>query len=132
MADARARCTDDVVAWLFAKESADDALVELTYVGQTTTVTKRRRDFLTAALVDRAVQEACAEACDADWLGAEDPGLSTASLARALDAQVRHVVEHLTAPTCGRYLTLSDGARVASVRRLPQPPALAFELERAS
>ena len=72
---------------------------------------------------------ACEEACDAEWLGAEDPGLSTVRLMTALDAQVRHTAEQLSSQTCGRYLTLPEGARVASVRRLPQPAVLALELE---
>lgn len=128
--EARGRCVADLVAWFFASNPVQTGVVELTFVGQTTAVTKRHRDFLTAALVDRAVQDACEEACDAEWIGAEDPGLSRAGLLTALDAQVRQIAEQLTAPTCDRYLTLPEGARVASVRRLPQPAVLAFELER--
>ena len=128
--EARARCVADLVAWFFASNPAQGGIVELTYVGQTTAVTKHHKDFLTAALVDRAVQTAAAEACHAAWLGTEDPGLSTAQLLTALDAQVRSIVEQLSAPTCDRHLTLPDGVRVASVRRLRQPAVLAFELER--
>ena len=50
-------------------------------------------------------------------------------LMTALDAQVRHLAEQLTAQTCGRFLTLPEGARVAAVRRIPQPAVLALELE---
>jgi hypothetical protein len=128
--EARARCVADLVGWFFASNPVQEGVVELTYVGQTTGVTKHHKDFLTAALVDRAVQEACEEACDAEFLGTEDPGLSTVRLLAALDAQVRHIADELTAPTCDRYLTLPEGARVASVRRIPQPRVLSFELER--
>lgn len=128
--EARARCIADLVTWFYATNSTQAGIVELTYVGQTTAVTKYHRDFLTAALIDRAVQEACEEACDAEWLGAKDTGLSTVRLMSALDAQVRHIAEQLSTRTCGRYLTLPEGARVATVRRLEQPAVLAFELER--
>jgi len=128
--EARERCVADLVTWFYTTNPTQAGMVELTYVGQTTAVTKHHRDFLTAALVDRAVQEACKEACDAEWLGEEDPGLSTVRLMTALDAQVRHIAEQLSAQTCGRYLTLPEGARVASLRRLPQPAVLALELER--
>jgi hypothetical protein len=130
--EARARAVADLVAWYFAPNAAQPGVVELTYVGRTTGDTRHQRDFLTAALVDRAVQEACEEACDAEWLGREDPGLSASSLVAALDAQVRHLTEQLTPQTAGRHLALPEGARVAGVRRIPQPAALPFELERAS
>lgn len=128
--EARARCIADLVTWFYATNSTQTGIVELTYVGQTTAVTKYHRDFLTAALIDRAVQEACEEACDAEWRGAQDAGLCTVRLMTALDAQVRHIAEQLTPRTSGRYLTLPEGARVATVRRLEQPAVLAFELER--
>lgn len=122
----------DLAAWLFAPHAGDRGLVEIAYVGRPQPEVKHRRDFLTAGLVDRAVQRAAAEACDAEWRGAEAGGLTTASLARALDAQVRHIVDQLTPESCAQYLTLPDAVRVGTVRRLPQPPALPLELERAS
>jgi ATP-dependent 26S proteasome regulatory subunit len=127
---ARSRCIADLVAWFFASNATQTGVVELTYVGQSTSVTKHHRDFLTAALIDRAVQDACEEACDAEWLGAEDPGLSTARLLSSLDGQVRQIAEALTAKTCDRYLTLPEGVRVASVVRIAQPAVLSAELER--
>jgi len=131
-ADARASCIADLVSWFFASNAAQEGVVELTYVGQTTAVTKHHRDFLTAALIDRAVQDACEGACDAEWQGAQDPGLSTVRLLNALDAQVRQIATQLTAQTCDRYLTLPEGVRVSAVRRIAQPAVLAMELERAS
>jgi hypothetical protein len=128
--EARSRCVNDVVAWLFGSNAPRTGLVELIYAGQTTAVAKFAKDFLTAALVDRAVQEACAEACDSEWLGEEDPGLSTPRLVAAIERQVRNIVDQLTPHTCARYLTLPDGVRVASVRRLPVPAATPFDLER--
>src|SRR5262249_2328401 len=47
---------DALTDWLFAPTSPDDGVVELTYAGTAATAVKYRRDFLVAALVDRAVQ----------------------------------------------------------------------------
>ncbi len=121
--------------WLFAPHTGDaggsSGIVELSYVGQPSPVVVQRRDFLTAGLLDRAVQQACKEACDAEWSGAEPSGLTTEQLMCAIDDQVRHIVDQLTPGNCEQYLTLPDATRVASVRRLPQPPVLPIQLERA-
>jgi len=120
----------DLTAWLFAPNGSDPGQVEITFVGQPNPVVKHRRDFLTGGLVDRAVQEASREACDHEWLGAEDPGLSTERLMCAIDAQVRNIVDQLTPGNCEHYLTLPDAMRVGTVRRIPQTPVLPIELER--
>ncbi len=129
-AEARERALDDLTAWLFAPNSAETGVVELTYVGQTTGTAKYRRDFLTAALIDRAVNEASAEACDAEWDGIENPGLCAGALMDAIDQQVQQVSNRLTPRTCDHHLTLPDGTSVASVRRLQQPTVQPFALER--
>lgn len=129
-AQARARCVSDLVAWYFGTGSGRGGLVELVYAGQTTPVVKHTKHFLTASLVERAVQEASAQACDAEWHGDAQAGLSSASLVSAIDHQVRGIVDQLTPRTAGRYLTLPDGARVANLRRLSSPTTNPFELER--
>ena len=105
--------------------------MEITFVGQPNPVIKHRRDFLTGGLVDRAISEASREACREEWLGAEMCGLSTEGLMRALDGQVRHVVDQLNPGNCEQYLSLPDAMRVGSVRRIPQAPVLPIQLERA-
>ena len=87
---------------------------------------------MTGALVDRAVQQAAAEACKAERAGVTRPGLSSASLVSTFDRQVRAVVDQLHRDNVGQYLDLPDGVRVGSVRRIEQPPLLPWELERAS
>ena len=77
------------------------------------------------------MQEASVEACDAEWHGVDDPGLSSGSLMDAIDQQVRQICEQLTPQTCQRHVSLPDGVRVASVRRLEQPALQPFALERA-
>ena len=128
---ARESAVADIVTWFYAPNSAQAGVVELVFAGQTNRVTKHHRDFFTAALVDRAVQEACADACDAEWLGADDPGLSTAALIASIDRQVRQIVEQLTPRTCDRYLTLGDGERVADLHRHEAPVVTPLEIERA-
>jgi hypothetical protein len=93
---------------------------------------KHRRDFLTGALVDRAVQEAAAEACRAEQMGCDRPGLTPAALKTALDRQVRSIVEQLHPHNVANHLDLPDGVRVVGVRRLDQPPVLPAELERTA
>lgn len=131
-ADTDRRAVAGVVAWLFSPNGSDKGQVELTYVGSSTPVIKHRRDFLTGALVDRAVQQAAAEACRAERQGAERPGLTAEMLIAAIDQQVRSIVDQLHKDNASNYLTLPDGMRVGNVRRIEQPAVLPFQLERAS
>ncbi len=127
---AQRRVVADLTAWLFAPNGSDPGQVEITFVGQPNPVVKHRRDFLTGGLVDRAINEASHDACDEEWRGAEESGLSTERLMCALDSQVRHIVDQLTPGNCEQYLTLPDAMRVGTVRRIPQAPVLPIELER--
>lgn len=126
------RAVADITTWLFNPNNQGGGLVELTYVGQPNAVTKHRRDFLTAGLVDRAVQQASTEACDTEWRTREPGGLTTEMLQRAIDAQVRGILDQLSEANADQYLTLPDAVRVGTVRRLEQSPLLPIELERAS
>jgi ATP-dependent 26S proteasome regulatory subunit len=130
--EARERALQGLTAWLFAPTSDDEAAVEIHYVGEATPVRKQRRDFLTGALVDRAVQQASAEVCDAEWAGEVNAGHDHARLMRAFDDQVHAIVDQLTPQNVSDYLTLPDGARVASVRRIPRAAVLPIELERVA
>ena len=130
--EAERRAVGDLTAWLFSPNGADRGQVELTYVGSSAPVLKYRRDFLTGALVDRAVQQAAAEACRAERAGAARPGLSSALLVSTFDRQVRGIVDQLHRDNVNQYLDLPDGVRVGTVRRIEQPALLPVELERAS
>jgi hypothetical protein len=129
---ARARTIADATTWLYAPNSEAPGQVEITFAGQANPVVMYARSFLTAGLVDRAVTEACDEAANAEYAGQEDPGLTTELVTRAIHAQVRNIVDLLTPQNCGQYLELPDGERVANVRRIEQPAAIPFELQRAS
>jgi ATP-dependent 26S proteasome regulatory subunit len=126
----RRRMVAELTAWLFSPNGNDAGQVEITFVGQPNPVLKHRRDFLTGGLVDRAVQQATRGACDDEWRGTEEPGLSSGQLMCALDAQVRDIVDQLTPANCEHYLTLPDAMRVGTVRRIAQAPVLPIELER--
>jgi hypothetical protein len=95
-------------------------------------VVKCRRDFLTGALVDRAVQQAADEACEHAVENNCAPAISLEQLMRALNDQVLAIVGQLREQNAGSYLDLPDGVRVASLRRLPQPSYLPIEFQRPS
>jgi ATP-dependent 26S proteasome regulatory subunit len=130
--EARREALADITSWLFAPNSSDPGQVELSYVGQPNPAVMHRRDFVTAGLVDRAVQQAMSEACDAEWRGDQSPGATAASLMTAIDRQVRAIVDQLTPENCAQYLTLPDAVRVGSVRRIAQPAVLPAELLHAA
>jgi len=124
------RHVDDLTAWLFSPNSTDPGLVELTYAGSTTPVVKHRRDFLTGALLDRAVQQAAAEAAHIEAQTNTLSGISLAQLARAMDDQFRSLVDQLNEHNAATYTDVPENVRVATVRRIPQPSHLPFEYQR--
>jgi hypothetical protein len=130
-AELQRRLGADVAGWLFSANGQDRGQVELTYAGATAPVLKYRRDLLTGALVDRAVQEAAAEACRAERLGAGQPGLTAGLLIAAFERQLRSVIDQLHPHNVRNYLDLPDGVRVATVRRVEQSAVLPLQLERA-
>jgi len=128
-AELERRMVNDLTDWLFSRNGSDRGVVELTFTGSTTSEVRHRRDFLTGAMVDRAVQQASEEACRLERLGQARRGLSLEQLLRAFEDQVRGVVDQLTPQNVHHYLALPDGVRVATVRRLPQPPVFPMELQ---
>jgi ATP-dependent 26S proteasome regulatory subunit len=126
----RRRLIADLTAWLFSPNGSDKGIIELTYAGSTTPDVRYRRDLLTGSLVDRAVQQACAEAVEIERQGADRPGLSLEMLMKALDRQCRAGADQINENTARHYLELPDGVRVATVRRVPQPAPLPIELQR--
>ncbi len=129
---AERRVTRDVTDWLYSLNGHDSGQVALTFVGSATPVLKYRRDFLTGALVDRAVQQAAAEACRAERLGCDQPGINSELVIAAFNTQIRSIVDQLTRENAGNYLTLPDAVRVNEVHRIEQPSVMPFELERAT
>jgi hypothetical protein len=124
-----------VTLWLFSPNGDDKGVLELTYHGSTAPDVRYKRDLLTAALVDRAVEQAAKEACrlshNGNGNGRQSRGLTTALLASAFDEQIRSIVEQVNQWNAANYLTVPDGAHVAKVKRIPQAWVNPFELQRA-
>lgn len=129
---ARKRIVNEIAAWVYCAQGADVGQVELTMSGSAEHVTKYRRDFMTPAIVDRAVGEACKAARRAERRGCGEPGLSLQLLASCFDRQLRSLCDQLTLYNLEDYIELPDGAHVATVRRMPQPAILPFDLRRAA
>lgn len=128
--DARRRTIEDATAWFYAPNSEAGGQVEITMAGHANSTTKHHRHFLTAGLIDRAVQEASEAAANAQHRGASHPGLTAEMVTSAIHRQVRHIADLLTPHNCDKYLALPDGERVATVRRIPQPSVIPFQVER--
>jgi hypothetical protein len=124
------RLLHDATSWLFSPNGHDPGQVELTYVNSAEPVVFYRRSFLTAGLVDRAVQQAAAAACGVERSGCQTPGISRHVLCAAFHRQVRAIVDQLTPHNAENYLTLRDGERVVNVRRIPQLALADYDLER--
>jgi ATP-dependent 26S proteasome regulatory subunit len=128
--ETRHQLITDLTAWLFSPNSSDQGIVELTYAGSSTREVRYRRDFLTGALVRSAVNHAAEEAARAARGSTNDSGLTLEQLMRAFDQQVRGVADQLSEHNAHEHLDLPDGARVAHLRRIPQPTLLPIELQR--
>lgn len=126
---ARARLVAELAAWLFAPGADDPGQVEIHLLGQPAPLVKHRRDFLTAALVQRAVERASQAACRAGRGGDPDAGLDRVALARALHDQVRAIVEHLDPSNVATYIELARDVQVRAVSPVRQPTLLSAELE---
>jgi len=98
----------------------DEPLVELTYAGPNKAKDyKFKRDFITPALVDRAVQETCQAACRAEWENQGDnAGLSGSDILGALEQQIINIAALVEPGNADMYLTLPDDERVVGVKRL--------------
>lgn len=118
-----------LLPWLFSPNGEDQGLVEITYVGATEPDVKYRRNFLTGALIARAVQEAAEQGRLDEWSG-DSAGVTAEQLMFALVGQIQSIVDQLQTHNVHQYVTLPDGVRVGSVRRIPQPKAQPTPLSR--
>ncbi|HEX6813628.1 MAG TPA: ATP-binding protein [Planctomycetota bacterium] len=125
----RETALERVTAWMFAPDA--EAVVELHAVGSATPTRRHARDFLTGALVDRAVQEAAARAARNEAEGRNATGLDAQQLMTALWSQIQATVDQLRPENVADHVNLPDGVRIASVRRIPTPLPVQSLLERA-
>jgi SpoVK/Ycf46/Vps4 family AAA+-type ATPase len=105
----------DVHRALF-NEGVDPGVVELAVGGKP--IIKHRRDFVTGALIDRAVQDAATQAWEMAAGGEKDSVVTSEHLLGSLDRQVLSVVGQLTPNNVSHYLDLPEGAPVTAVRKL--------------
>jgi len=80
-------------------------------------VKKHRKDFLTPALIDRAVQQAAEIASDMEAARKTD-GVPMKVLAECLESQINSVANQLSERNVHKYLDLGDDERVSKVRRV--------------
>jgi ATP-dependent 26S proteasome regulatory subunit len=109
-----------LVSTILFDDPSDRGIVELTYQGHTEPVIKYRRDFLTGALIDRAVQQAASTAWESAIEDHEDSGITVGLLSGALSHQIISVAHQLQPENVGRYTDIPDGVRVTRVRRITQ------------
>lgn len=128
-AQAVRRVCRDVTSWMFSPNGHDAGQLEITYAGSSTPEKKFRRDLLTAAMIDRSVQEAAKEARCLERTGCADPGLTVEMVLGAFVGQIQGLCRQINPFNVHNFVSLPDGARVASVRRIEQPTVHPFELE---
>ncbi len=117
-----------VTSWLYSPNGSDQGMVELTFTGSSNAEIRYRRDFVTGALVNRAVQQASRSASHAEHRGRGE-GVTCDSLIREIDRQVRIIAGQLTEQNAHKYVDVPDATRVASVRRLRQPELFPIQLQ---
>jgi ATP-dependent 26S proteasome regulatory subunit len=110
----------EIISFALFESGEDHGVVELTYQGHNEPVIKYRRDFLTGALIDRAVQSAAATAWEESLAAKSEAALSAPLLARSLDQQILSVAHQLHPENVHQYTDLPDGVRVTRVRRIQQ------------
>jgi ATP-dependent 26S proteasome regulatory subunit len=108
--------TGGLEEWLYTDETA---VVELSLSGLGP-MHKYRRDFLTGALIDRAVQES-SNAAWQESLENPDAGISLDHLKEAIIGQVDSLVHQITPVNASHYLDIPEGSKVVKVRNLLAP-----------
>jgi ATP-dependent 26S proteasome regulatory subunit len=116
-------------AWLFSPNNPEPGLVEIFYAGTATPEVRYKRDFLTGALVDRAVQQASNLAAHAETETDSPGGITLELLIHSLETQLGSVADQIHEQNVAHYLTLPDGVRIANVRRIPQPSLQPINLQ---
>jgi ATP-dependent 26S proteasome regulatory subunit len=119
-----------VTTWLYSPNGSDRGIIEMVYAGSTTPEVRFHRHFMTGAVVDRAVQQAAQWACELEYNGQGPAGLTLDLVVRAFDEQIRSMAQQVNEHNARHYVDVAEGARVATLRRLPQPSLQPIELQR--
>jgi ATP-dependent 26S proteasome regulatory subunit len=126
----RRAVVEQVAGWLFAPNGDDGGMVELTLAGVVQPLRKFRRDFLTGALVERAVQAAAERGCRQEHAGLRGRGVTAADLMEEIHRQVAIQADQITEHNAAEYVDVPEGGRVMGVRKRPAPPLLAAQFHR--
>jgi ATP-dependent 26S proteasome regulatory subunit len=129
----REALNEQVVRWLFGPGGPAQALLEVELADGRTLV-KRRRDFLTGAVVEQAVAGAIDQVVgEAERTGSPEAGLTAAAVIEALRRQIDALADNLSQANAADYLDLPENAQVAALRRVSGPagplPSLLSELD---
>lgn len=113
VAVARQKAICEVTEWLFEHPQA----VEITLQGGTRLL-RHRKDMLTGAIIDRAVQQA-AKTARAEYRKTKSgKGINIQWLVDGFDAQFQGMISQITPQTARHYVDLPDGASVTALRRV--------------
>src|SRR5437762_2238547 len=93
-----AQLAQRITTWAYCRNGEDRGVVELSYVGDATADLRRISDFMTPALVDRAVQQAASRACR------DELKLSDDLLAECIEEQVRWIADRLRPSNAAEHL----------------------------
>lgn len=94
----------------------DPGIVDVIVGGQP--IRKYQRDFLTGALVDRAVQQASSKAWEMAIGEKNEVPITAKQVLHCIREQVNTVLAQLTEHNIHNYLDLPEGARVSGMRRV--------------
>ena len=119
----------DLTEWLFSPNGSDKGVAELTYAGSTNSDLKFRRDFLTGALVNRSVKTAAEQAANEAYEGLNGSGIHLEHFVEAFNHQILATVDQLSEHNASRFVEVPDSARVARVRKIPQPSLFPQQLQ---
>jgi ATP-dependent 26S proteasome regulatory subunit len=125
----RGKIIERVAQFLFGPGADPHGVTAVTLEGGQELI-KRRRDFLTGALVDQAVTTAIDHTVLEAAEGVEGAGLSAEALIDALKQTTDALADQLTTDNAADHLDLPEHQRVIGVRRLRgRPPLLPASLD---
>ncbi|NNE91478.1 MAG: AAA family ATPase [Verrucomicrobiales bacterium] len=118
-----------LTAWLFSPNGSDPGVIELDYTGSTNPDKRYRRDFLTGALINRAVRQASEAAATEAYEGKNGSGIHLEHFVESMNRQILATADQISAHNADRFIEIPDSARVANVRRIPQPDLFPLQLQ---
>lgn len=111
--------TREVHNWLFdCPNNSREPMIEVQYLGSDNWVAKHRSDMLTPAIIDKAVQEAAAQACKEEFDRGRSAGITPVAVITQLDRQIQAIARAVTAHNAHEFIETPGGTRVQDIRRV--------------